>query len=290
VKRTNLALIPPALLAGHLLALAFGVVGLLVMLPHPELWASDPHAVRVFDLSMRYAGSLPIVLGAATALAYGIVAIGPRKTLLFAVAAYAISITSELVGTGTGWPFGNYAYTDFLGHKVLGRVPFTIPMSWFCMGFTSYLLGTRLAEQLGARRRTLVSLAFGAWFLTVWDLVLDPAMANDSLRIRFWIWKEAGPYFGMPIKNLVGWSLTGLVFMSVGRLLWRENVNAASLPMTIPLAIYVANLLFAMTISASVGLWAPVALALALGLIPAALVVARRSRSPAPAWRWAHGD
>jgi len=38
-----------------------------------------------------------------------------------------------------------------------------------------------LAARLGFRRRALWTIAIGVWFLTVWDLVLDPAMAHESL-------------------------------------------------------------------------------------------------------------
>lgn len=279
--------VPLALLVGHLIALVFGLIGLLVMLPHPELWSSDPRAVKVFDFSMRYAGSLHIIFGAAAMLAFGLVALGWRKTAIFAAAAYVISLSAELIGTGTGWPFGNYSYTDFLGAKVLGRVPFTIPMSWFYMGLASYLLGTALATLRGARHRSLWSLALGVWFLTAWDLVLDPAMAHPSLRIQFWIWHETGPYFGMPVRNLIGWSLTGLIFMSVSRLLWRRDADAREIPLAVPLVVYVANLAFAMVLSGGVGLWAPILLAAILGLTPAALAVMGRPRSGLRVLRWA---
>jgi putative membrane protein len=280
----------PALLAGHVAALAFGVIGILIMLPNPDLWASDPRAVRVFDLSMKYAGPLPIILGAATMLAFGIRAIGWRKTLIFAVASCTISLSSELFGTGTGWPFGNYAYTDFLGYKVLGRVPFTIPLSWFCMGFASYLLGTCIAARLGVRRQTLWSLALGAWLLTAWDLVLDPAMAHPDLHIQFWRWDETGPYFGMPIKNLAGWSLTGLLFMAVSRFFWREDANAAAFSLRIPLLVYLANLAFAMAISIDVDLWEPVVLALAVGALPALAATMNISRPGRAVLRWSPND
>ena len=36
--------VAPALFLAHLVALVFGLVGLLIMLPHPNLWASDPNA------------------------------------------------------------------------------------------------------------------------------------------------------------------------------------------------------------------------------------------------------
>jgi putative membrane protein len=287
MTRLNRSWLPAGLFAAHLAALVFGLVGLLIMLPHPELWASDPNAVKVFDWSMRYAGSLHIVLGAATMLAVGVVALGWRKTAIFLAVATGLSLSSELIGTGTGWPFGNYAYTSFLGHKVLGRVPFTIPLSWFYMGLASYLLGSLLAARLGVRRRTAWSLGLGVWFLTVWDLVLDPAMAHHALRVQFWVWDESGPYFGMPIRNFVGWSLTGLLFMAIGRALWRRDVEPERLPMRFPLAVYAANVAFAMVLSAGVGLWLPILLAAALGVLPATLAVRAQPRTPRRSLRWA---
>jgi putative membrane protein len=260
-----------ALFLAHLVALVFGLVGLLIMLPHPDLWASDPRAVRVFDWSMKYAGSVHILFGAAAMFAYGVTAIGWRKTGIFAVVSAVLSLTFELVGTGTGWPFGNYAYTNFLGWKVLGRVPYTIPLSWFYMGFAAYLLGSVLAGKLRWHQQSLWSCLFGAFFLSVWDLVLDPAMAHQSLRIRFWEWSDTGAYFGMPVKNLIGWSLTGLCFMALSRICWRADVTLDAFP-AIPLGVYAANLLFAMVISASVGLWWPIVLAVALGVVPAILL------------------
>src|SRR5690349_19073726 len=74
---------PTGLFFAHLSALIFGLIGILIMLPHPSLWASDPNAVKVFDWSMKYAGSLHIIFGAATMLAVGIKLIGWRKTLIF---------------------------------------------------------------------------------------------------------------------------------------------------------------------------------------------------------------
>lgn len=261
--------VPNGLFFAHLTALIFGLVGILIMLPNPELWSGDPNAVRVFDFSMKYAGSLHIVLGAATMFAVGVFTIGWRKTSIFAVVSTSVSLSSELIGTGTGWPFGNYAYTDFLGYKVLGRVRYSIPLSWFYMGLASYLLGTFLASQLGMRHRSRWSILWGVWFLTVWDLVLDPAMAHHSLHIKFWVWDQSGPYFGMPIKNFIGWSITGLIFMTFSRFLWREDAKLRAHELQIPLGAYLANLFFAMVLSAGVDLWIPVLLAAVLGMLPA---------------------
>ncbi len=261
------------LFVAHVAALIFGLVGILIMLPNPDLWRDDPRAVRVFTWSMDNAGATHIILGAAAMFAFGVVAIGWFKTTVFAVVSFVLSLSSELFGTGTGWPFGNYEYTAFLGYKVLDRVPYTIPLSWFYVGFASYLLAGALVERFGWGRKGLWSVLIGTWLLTVWDLVLDPAMAHESLSIRFWVWDETGPYFGMPIKNFIGWSFTGLVFMGVSRLIWREDINAKATPMLMPFAIYTVNLIFAIVLSASVGLWFPIVLSIVLGFIPAAVAL-----------------
>ncbi len=278
--------LPAVLTTLHLGALVFGLIGILVMLPHPELWADDPNAVKVFDWSMEHAGATHIILGAAAMFAFGVVAIGWQKTGIFAVVSSSLSLGFELFGTGTGWPFGNYAYTDFLGYKVLDRVPYTIPLSWFYMGFASYLLAATLVARYWPDRGVWTVIGLGTWLLTVWDLVLDPAMAHESLRIQFWVWDETGPYFGMPIKNFIGWSVTGFVFMLVSRALWREDVAVRQLSMHVPLVVYAANLAFAMVLSAGVGLWLPILLAALLGLAPAAMAALPERKPTVAPLRW----
>jgi putative membrane protein len=256
---------------GHLLALVFGLGGLLIALPHPELWADSAFASEVFTFGMKYAGSSYIVLGAATMLVFGGYFIGWRRTLLFFLVTVTLSLSSELIGTGTGWPFGNYAYTGGLGYKVLGRVPYTIPLSWFYIGFASYLLANVLVDRFRTSRHPLWTVALGAYLLTVWDLVLDPAMAQESMPIQFWNWFETGPYFGMPVKNFVGWTVTGLLFMTLSRMLWRGDIRSDEYPVWVPCGVYLANMAFAMALSLSVGLWEPAIAAVLLGCVPVTL-------------------
>jgi putative membrane protein len=270
------------LLIAHLAALVFGLAGLLIALPNPHLWAGSPLGIQVFQFGMEHAGALHILFGAATMLALGLRALGRRKTAIFFVASVSISLASELIGTATGWPFGNYAYTEGLGWKVLGRVPYTIPLSWFYMGFASYLLAVAILARwtppsLTARSRAVSEVALGAWLLLVWDLVLDPAMAHESLPVKFWIWSESGPFFGMPIKNLAAWFATGAIFIGLSRLLWREGVPTpagAGALAHVSLATYLANHAFAAVLSASVGLWAPIPLAILFGLAPVVVLIA----------------
>jgi uncharacterized membrane protein/1-acyl-sn-glycerol-3-phosphate acyltransferase len=260
----------------HLAALVFGLGGLLIALPHPELWANNPFAVEVFNFGISYAGSLHILFGAAAALFFGLIVAGTRKTIIFFVVATAIPLSMELLGTSTGFPFGPYSYTSFLGFKIAGLVPYSIPLSWFYMGFTSLMLANVIVAKSRQRHSTAWSLALGVYFLTVWDLSLDPAMASQRLPIHFWIWHQGGPYFGMPISNLVGWSLTGLVYIGLSRLLWRTNLDARRIAVWFPFGMYVANTGFAIALNLSAGLWLPVLMAVILGLIPASLALLRR--------------
>lgn len=257
----------------HLAALVFGIGGLLVALPHPQLWDNSPFAVEVFNFGIRYAGSLHILFGAAAVLLFGLIIVGTRKTLIFFVIATMIPLGMELLGTSTGFPFGPYSYTSFLGFKIAGLVPYSIPLSWFYMGFTSFILSSVIVAGSGQRHRTAWSLVLGVYFLTVWDLSLDPAMASQRLPIHFWIWYQNGLYFGMPISNLVGWTLTGLVYMGLSRLLWGTDLDTQRIAVWFPFGVYVANTGFAIALNLSARLWIPVLMAVVLGIIPSSLAL-----------------
>lgn len=259
----------------HVVALVFGVVGITVAIANPTLWANSELGRMVFSFGTRWGGGLANVLGAVTMFLYGLSAVGLRRTTIFAGVSVISSLAAELIGTSTGWPFGNYSYTSGLGYKVFDRVPFTIPPSWFTIGFATYLIANRFLAIWFPRGPRWLAVPGGVFLLVVWDLALDPAMAHQSLATRFWIWHVTGPYFGMPVINLVGWALTGLWFTTLSRLLWRAD-PPSSLQPSLPLAVYLANLAFASALCLTVGLWQPVMLAMLLGALPALLIL----RSP----------
>ena len=257
----------------HALALALGLFGILIAIPHPQLFAGDPAAMAFFANALNDTGGTGMILGTCAMLAFGVARLGVRRTLIFFVAATLISATAELTGTKTGWPFGGYEYTNFLGYKLLGRVPFAIPLSWFYMGFASYLLADAIAVARRWQHRTLTSIALGTWLLTAWDLVLDPSMAAPQMQyVHFWIWHESGPYFGMPLRNLAGWFATGALFIAVGRLGWREAAPP-SFAATVPFAVYALNVVWSMIISISAGMWPTAIAAIVFSLLPAALAL-----------------
>jgi putative membrane protein len=126
-----------------------------------------------------------------------------RRALWSILAVYFVSLGSELLGTTYGIPFGAYSYTALLGMKWFDRVPILIPLSWFTMAWACWILARRVS-------RGLAAVLLGASLLVAWDLLLDPAMSRVT---SYWIWGEAGAYYGMPWMNLVGWGVTGLLLL-----------------------------------------------------------------------------
>jgi uncharacterized membrane protein len=265
-------------LIAHVVAMVFGLAGLILVLPRPEFIATLPSfGQTLFQLSMTGGGVVYIVLGALTVFLHGYLSLGLRSVTLFFVPAVLLSLCSELLGTSTGFPFGHYAYLSGLGYKIAGLVPFTIPLSWFYLGFSAYLLaysGLRVVLSRLALKDfnlRLLAVVTGSVLLTAWDLVLDPAMSQAPFP--FWEFQEVGEFFGMPYRNLVGWVGTGMVFMGVAALLGRkEPLQLTRGQLTVPLCIYLANFAFGAAITLTqldARFMIPAALGVLIGVLPA---------------------
>ncbi|MEB3355737.1 MAG: carotenoid biosynthesis protein [Synechococcales bacterium] len=273
----QLMIVERVCLIGHLVSMAFGLAGLLLVMPHPEFLNLVPAGQTLFRWSMAGGGVAYIIMGAIAVAIYAYRTLGLAASLAFLIPAVAISLSSELLGTGTGFPFGDYSYLSGLGYKIAGRVPFTIPLSWFYLGLSSYLLArSGLAPRSGfsasrwAWLRQLGAIALGSLLLTSWDFVLDPAMSQTALP--FWYWHEPGAFFGMPYQNFAGWLATGALFMGVAALFWRRRPLAMSqAQVTLPLVVYLGNFGFATVMSLAAGYWVPILLGIILGVIPAVL-------------------
>ena len=264
------------LYACHLVALLFGFAGLVVFAPFPQLWAGNPLGNAIFQALLGSSATLQIFFGAATMLLFGLLYIGARKTIIFFASSTLITLSMELFGADIGFPFSATASTTYPGIKVAGFLPYAVLLSWFYIGFASYLLANRLVSRFGLRRQTLWSLSVGAYFLVAWELALNAAMANVQPARQALAWHEYGSYFGMPMRTLLGWIVNGLIFLSVSRLLWREGLNArsrANRAAWLPFGVYTANTGFVMVLNIGVGLWFVSLISAFLVLLPESLVL-----------------
>jgi putative membrane protein len=180
------------------------LLGYGIFTSRPELLAQvDPQArfftwaFHGFAVGNMFFGGLAVV---ADALRHNRVA-----AFVAFVAVYLVSLASELMGTGLGVPFGPYSYTSLLGPKWFELVPLLIPLSWFTMTWACWVIARRRVSGLPA-------ILLGTALLVAWDLLLDPAMSKVT---SYWVWGEAGSYYGMPWSNLFGWGVTGLVLFII---------------------------------------------------------------------------
>ncbi|MBD3183006.1 carotenoid biosynthesis protein [Candidatus Poribacteria bacterium] len=143
------------------------------------------------------------VLAQATVVFVSLILNTGLKSSLF-IAGVIISFTwfIEAIGASTGFPFGDYTYTDKLQPQLLG-VPLLIPLAWLMMLPPSWAVARRIAGSSSFFFFALIS----GLAITAWDLFLDPQMVHWGL----WTWHENGGYFGIPWINFAGWFLTAFI-------------------------------------------------------------------------------
>lgn len=279
----QLVIVERVCLIGHIVSMVFGLVGILIVIPNAEMIVSLSEVGQsVMQWSMAGGGVVYMILGALGVFLYAYRTLGLGRALGFLIPSVSISLTSELLGTSTGFPFGHYSYLSGLGYKISGLVPFTIPLSWFYVGCVSYVLARAGLEvdKKPSFFRHMGAIVLGALLLTSWDFVLDPAMSQTSLP--FWYWQQPGAFFGMPYQNFAGWMGTGSLFMTVAALLWSKSpIKLDNYQLNVPLLVYLGNFGFATVMSLAAGFSIPVLLGVALGVAPAVILWFKGSNAPA---------
>jgi len=238
------------------------LIGFATFANNPDYLKWFPWAEPIFEISYPLFSRIQILL------AFGSMVFVLRKSCstLWVKAFFAIAVTSlssEILGTSFGIPFGAYGYSSLLGYKILDRVPVLIPLSWFYMSLASYDL---VRARIRSTRFSFPRIMIASFILLVWDLVLDPAMSHLT---PFWLWENPGGFFGMPTSNLVGWFITGLFLM-----LWLELFKAyrwlEALPKNFSKLFYLANLMLPLGMCLISRLWLPVILSVG-SLLPVLL-------------------
>ncbi len=218
---------------------------------HPELLARFPSSRGFYATAFEVFARGHVVI-AFLVLALSLSARAGLRWIPALLTAGTLSLGMELLGTATGFPFGGYRYTELLGVRVAGLVPALIPFSWFMMAFPSYVLARQMVDGRMARW------ALGALLLTTWDLTLDPAMSDLS---PYWIWEAAGAYYGMPLVNLAGWFLTGVLIMGAFDAVKAGRV-AERVPARLMEAYYASVLVLSVAMTLVAGYWLAVILTL----------------------------
>ena len=140
------------------------------------------------------------------------------RAIAAAGAVIAATYFVELLGSTTGFPFGEYDYTGALTPQLAG-IPVVVLFAW--AGITLVVHGVFA----GRLRRVWLQLPMMAAAITAWDVFLDPQMVGEG----YWQWKTASVAFrGIPIVNYVGWFVTALLNSALVVGLCRPRREAAS--------------------------------------------------------------
>ena len=140
---------------------------------------------------------------------------GAKTALKFVGLAVCLGWFAEQMGASRGWFFGHYTYTDVLGWRV-GDVPVVIPMMWFVLCYTAFVLANLLIwlrpVYLPASKSGLVFMSFlAAALVTAFDLAADPYMV---FKLKAWIMtKTDGWWFGETLQGFVGWMGVSFVIL-----------------------------------------------------------------------------
>ena len=128
--------------------------------------------------------------------------LGIRAALKFVLIAVTFGWFAEQTGVSHGWFFGRYVYTDVLGWR-LGDVPVVIPLMWFALCYTCYVISNlivwRSAVDGSPRLSDAVFMSLlAAMIVTAFDLGADPYMVYT---LKAWIMtKTDGWWFGETIQ------------------------------------------------------------------------------------------
>ena len=279
------------LLFAHLALIAFATAAMVTILAGDfPLWMQGDHSATVYALGWKYSGQVYIVLGACAALLHSAPRFGwGRAVALFATAS-GVALLSELGGTNLGLPFGPYRYTEMLGYRIAGDVPYAIPISWYymlycCLAFCARLL---TADDSNATRWRWAILA--GLFLTAWDVAMEVQMTNvapahwvwELDRVPAWVpgWIGAPFFYGMPLSNWIGWLVTGTVVSRLMLAIVPPNSWRAAAGTLLPVVLFATNGIMPIATTARHGLWGAALLGtLAMGL-PLWMVLRARRQTP----------
>jgi bisanhydrobacterioruberin hydratase len=109
---------------------------------------------------------------------------------------FFVGMLAEIIGVQTGILFGEYAYGEMLGWKILG-VPWLIGCNWALLVYSSAVVANLSGGSIWIR--SLV----GASLMVLLDIVMEPI----APRIDYWLFDGNQ----VPLKNYIHWFVVGTV-------------------------------------------------------------------------------
>lgn len=149
---------------------------------------------------------------------------GDKKPLLVLFSlAVILGYLAELLGTKTGFPFGNYHYGQALG-PMLWKVPVIIGVNWFLMLSSSGYAAKKLVKPVW------LQVLLAAALMTLTDLAIEPV----APLLGYWYW-EAGP---APLMNYAGWLAVSIVMQMLFQKTIARQHNSLGIPYYLTVSVF----------------------------------------------------
>ena len=144
------------------------------------------------------------------ALVHGSLLYRIRGVVVFTLICLSVAGVSESLSLRTGMPFGSYYFTDVMGPKLFD-LPVLLVLAYLGMAYCSWVLSLLIT---GCRKpmkgiRIVVVPLLASFIMLAWDVSME---ADWSTVDRAWVWRDGGPFFGVPLSNFFGWYLTAFLF------------------------------------------------------------------------------
>jgi len=150
-----------------------------------------------------------------------------RSFIFFSLFIIISGFLIELIGVKTGNLFGDYAYGNALGPKLMD-IPVIIGFNWlvviYCSGCFVNMLFDKFQQ---AKPGSTANLNFFRKFAVVFDgacvaLLLDWIMEPVAVKLDFWTWGGDGT---IPLFNYVCWFVISAIMLTVFQYLAIDKRN-----------------------------------------------------------------
>ncbi|WP_158598300.1 carotenoid biosynthesis protein [Falsibacillus albus] len=176
------------------------------------LWYGAGVILVALDLlppTLEWANSVFLILAGLISIFFAIEKFGKKMGLFLSLFIFAASMFAESLGVHTGFPFGHYSYEQDFGVRIMG-VPATIGFAWIFIIFSGLSMFGWLLDKKSFTYRLLYMAASSISAVLI-DMVIDPVAFNVK---QYWIWKESGLYYGIPVQNFLGWFFVSFIIQT----------------------------------------------------------------------------
>jgi len=113
------------------------------------------------------------------------------------VAVFLLGLLIEIIGVNTGFPFGEYSYSEILGIHIF-QTPILIGINWLMLVYAAVL--TLHTYMLNVWKKAVLA----GLILVSLDVFIEPVAIGWGM----WTWKTSS----VPIQNYVTWGLAAIIF------------------------------------------------------------------------------